>query len=186
MNKYLLFFLTLVLSQQVTAQEGSQASELSREIGVRFTGFDDFNVIYKKEKQPSKYLRHRVAVLNGNFRNISGERTIDLAYAFGLETRKPISNGVSFYTGPDFLINCRYQSVENRTNSERQNNLTIIPAFGWILGFMIQPADRVVIGLELIPSATLIYNTTNYSEDTYSIGVGLNTNATALSVVYRF
>lgn len=186
MNKLIIIFISLVLSQTLLAQYSSTSSDLSQEIGVRFTGFDDFNLIYKKQRSDSRFLRHRVAVLNGNLRKNAGERTIDLAYAFGIESRKAIRNGVSFYTGPDILINTRYQSTKNQTTDERLNRLNLIPAFGWILGFMVEPVDRMIISIELIPSTTLVYSTTNYTEDDYTFSFGLNTNLTALSLVYRF
>lgn len=185
MNKYILLFLTIGLFQVANGQNIQTTPELSREIGVRFTGFDDFNLLYKKQRSESKYFRHRVAVLNGNLKKNTAERAFDMAYAFGIETRRPLRNGVSFYTGPDFLINTRFQSNESRTD-DRLNRLTLIPAIGWIIGFMVEPVDRMVIGIELIPSATLVYSTTNYTEDDYTFGVGLNTNLTALSLVYRF
>ncbi len=186
MIKLTIIFFSLVCLQTLAAQESTLEADMTHEIGVRFTGFDDFNLIYKRQKAESRFLRHRVAVFNANLRKNAGERTIDVAYAFGIESRKAIRNGVSFYTGPDFLINTRYQSSKNQTTDERFNRLNFIPAFGWIFGFMVEPVDRMIISIELIPSATLIYSTSNFSEDDYTFSAGLNTNATALSLVYRF
>lgn len=183
MKKCLFVSIFIALSNFVYAQS-SDMDHKQHELGVRFTGFDDFNVFFKKQKAQNKFVRHRFAIGSFSFNSNSDNKRAQLAYAFGFETRKAIRRDAQFMTGPELSFNFRLDSTTD-SNSTVRRQTSIIPSFGWLLGIMIEPTDRLTIGLEVIPSLEFIYVNSTYADNSYSINVGLNSNATALSLMYK-
>ena len=162
MKKCLLFSIFLAVTGFIHAQ--SSESDLGKyELGVRFTGFDDFNVFFKKQRTQDKFIRHRFAIGSFSLNSNSDNKRGQLAYAFGFEKRRSIRSGTKFMTGPEFSFNFQYNSTT--VNSTTRRSTSFIPSFGWLFGVMIEPTERLTIGLELIPSIDLVYVTSNYTDD---------------------
>lgn len=75
---FLLLFVTPLSSQN-----------MSREIGIRFSGLDDFDFIYKKSADGLKYKRYRIAASSLSLALVEDTRfSFNVSYARGIEKGK--------------------------------------------------------------------------------------------------
>lgn len=191
----ILFFCCLAVSASLSAQE---ATTTSHEIGTRFSGLNNFGFIYKKSKNDKRFLRIRAAStdlgITGNSVDVSGF-DVGASFAIGLENRRRIAEEFHFIHGPELAFSFAYdQRTLPASSGERTTSSTIFsPRIGYILGFQYDVSDRFYVSIEAIPGLSYAYQ---IDEDDTALGVerrtgstfdlGFNSNAVALSVVYRF
>lgn len=161
-----------------------QASE-TRELGLRFSGFDDFNLFYKKAIAEHKYRRHRFLIGRLSYNSNRADYDVNLGYAIGTEKRKSIARKLNFFHGWEYSFSIAYSNSEN--NSGERNKLFIInPSIGYILGFQLEVSNSFSVSAEVIPSLGGNLSIYSYDDNQYKIEANLNSNATALSLMYRF
>ena len=182
------FLLVMLVSWSIYGQSDNnpdQVIEEAREIGLSFSGFDDFNILYKKDRPEGYRARHRL--IQGDIGYNSNNRDIDigLGYAYGRERDKRIAEKLDFYHGPEYSLFMSYSNALN-TIDERSYLLRVVPSFGYILGFKLALADKCYIAAEVIPALRSNFIVRDGDLDSFQTGVNLNSNATTLALMYRF
>ena len=180
----LIFNIALIFLFTATS---SYAQETPREIGIRASGLNDFNFIYKKQLKENKFLRLRTGALNLNFNTIDDNSVSGFAAAIGFENRKPLDDKLSFTYGFEPSIAFNIQSINSRFQT-----ISILSA-GYVLGFNLNVSDNFGLNIETIPALTATFrsddriNDNDFSSDNaFGLGFGFNSNFIALSAVYRF
>ncbi len=104
----------MTFGTNVSAQEAP-----TRELGIRLTGLEDFDFVYKKENRIDQYYRHRLGLVNVGVAGNSNSSiwNFGLGYAFGIETRKAINQKLKFIHGFEPRISFTYSSAGNQSNS---------------------------------------------------------------------
>ena len=186
LNFFLALALVLLVMEVSTAQTASPTEDLlQRELGLRFSGFDDFNLMYKKELASGKYRRHRIAIGSVAYNTNRSDFDLNLGYAFGVEKRKIIKDKLSFISGPDFLMSLSYSNSEGVTG-DRNNQVILAPALGYIIGFNLDVSPSVSISAEIIPSIGASFSIFDYSDNQYRVSANFSSTSTALVVAYKF
>ncbi len=179
MRNKLLFTLVLSLSLLFINSNHASAQEVDRELGLRMSGLDNFNFIYKKSKGENKFLRIRAGAFNARFNSENEALNVGLTLAIGVEKRKPIDDKLSFIHGLE-------PSLQVSGNFNDQNNFSVNPSLGYVLGFNLNISDSFGINLEAIPSIRASLNIDNDGDVSDSYSFGFNSNSVALGLVYRF
>ncbi|MBK7525147.1 MAG: hypothetical protein IPI53_13645 [Saprospiraceae bacterium] len=168
---FLLLFVTPLSSQN-----------MSREIGIRFSGLDDFDFIYKKSADGLKYKRYRIAASSLSLAIVEDTRlSFNVSYARGIEKRKNVTNQLKFIHGwePGVYLSLAY--------SEDFTSGTIGIFLGYVLGFQYDFSDKFYVNIETIPTLAL---STNYTDEDFGedvlINAGFNSREAALTLAYKF
>ena len=180
-KKLLVLFLCTATSSLLPAQTSVQPNE----IGVRFGGLQDFDLIYKKAKKDDRYQRIRAGFGNLNFQNSEGSQQISFAaaIAFGVEKRREIGRQLLFLHGWEPFLGLDFQSIFSQKN---RSSLTLNPGLGYVLGLQVNFSERVSAGIETLPSLSTRFNFSRDGfSDNYSIGAGFSMNDIALTTIYR-
>lgn len=178
---FICFFLGLCLCVQ--AQDNSLHNNMV-ELGLRLPSLQNFGFVYKKQKAPSQYVRHRLAVANIALENVSSTNSqfsFGLGYAVGKEKRRSLGEKVQFVHGIEPAFNL---SVANQGNSHR---LVLQPAIGYVLGFQLDISDAFYINIETVPALRGNFNFNGGNRaDTHSLFAGFSSDAVAVTFAYRF
>jgi len=152
---------------------------------VRFSGFDDFNLMYKRELKSGLIRRHRF--LFSNFLYNSTGSTIDFrtGYAIGHEKRKKMNEVFSFIHGPEVALVINYQNIRV-PNDDRVTTVILQPSFGYIIGFQYDINEHFYISVEVIAALSGSVQLREMQDTSYTLNAGFNSNSSALTLVYRF
>ncbi len=156
------------------------AQEINRELGIRFSSLNNFDFIYKKQKEANKYIRHRVTLANLRYESLSIDDRVDvdLAYSVGVEKRKDIAEKLQFIHGFE-----PFASVSLRVLGEAEAFFQV--GVGYVLGFQYAVSDKFHLSIETIPRLAFNFNTLETDSD-FVANAGFDQNAAAISLVYRF
>ena len=147
-------------------QTQSFSQTQTHEIGLRTNNFENFSLMYKKEKQPNVFKRYRVAF--GNFRFFNQEESnsfeMNLGAAIGREKRINIQKKLQFLHGPEFFAG--FSATANNSIFNSNLNLQV----GYALGFQHNFNENLAVNIEAIPSigALLGINNGGVSQCIYS------------------
>jgi hypothetical protein len=188
MKKFLLsqmllsaFFLSALNAQ--TTDPGAQptAPVLKREVGIRMSGFDNFDFIYKKQKAENKYSRIRLVSTNFSISDFSNFRSsLSMGLAYGREKRTPLNNNFSFIRGWELIGRMHATSINDRLA------LTLTPGIGLVLGFQYDISEKFGVNIETIPSMSTDIRFTSRGTEVSNFNFGFNSNSIALGLMYRF
>ena len=157
----------------------------NHEIGIRLSSFQDFDFIYKKEIAENKLTRYRFALLSYQLSHSSNNNkyTFSIGFAIGRENRKKINEQLYFIHGLEPEINLQYLTRTNNSST----SVHIQAALGYVLGFQYNFSKAFYVNLESIPSLAGFFkiDEDGFDED-YNLFLGFNSNAIALSLVYKF
>ena len=172
LNVILPILVFTLISNSVSSQEQNH------EIGIRLSGINEFDFIYKKQKKPNKYIRYRLISTDIRFRKIEDGNRISFAtgLAIGKEKRNKISDRLSFIHGLEPSL---YFSL-NKTDEETQTNYR--PSIGYVLGFQYQ-IKTFYVNVEAIPALSANYRS---GVEGFDLNAGFNTNGVALTIAYQF
>ncbi len=154
----------------------------TRELGIRLAGLQDFDFIYKRAKAEDRYVRYRVALANLRLQAVDDNNlfTASLGVAIGTEKRRPLAERLLFIHGfePALFLGLILANGEGE--------LSVGPSLGYVLGFQYDISQRFYVNVETIPA--LSTHITFGQDDPFGLVVdaGFNSNAIALSLVYRF
>ncbi len=180
---------TLFLLLMSLAGYGQSVSESafngSHELGLSFSGFDDFNLLYKRDNVKGYRARHRI--IQGAIGYNSNNRDIDLGagYAYGRERDKGLAENLDFYHGPEISLFSSYSNALN-TIDERSYNLRLVPSLAYILGVRLSLSDKCYLAAEILPAFSSTFVIRDGDLSTFQTGVSLNSNSTSLALMYRF
>lgn len=179
------FFISLiVLIGLFSFSDNSYAQNSpNREIGIRLSGLEDFDFVYKKENRPNRYFRHRLGLVNINLNGSSGNDvwSFGLGYAFGIEKRKPINDKLKFIHGFEPRVSANWAK-----NTFRSLGWSYQVALGYVLGFQYDFSKSFNINVEAIPALSYTRASKNGEFATYDVNAGFSSNAVALTVAYHF
>ncbi len=147
----------------------------THEIGVRLNSFEDFDFIYKKERNENSYMRYRVASLQAGLIDAGsngGTLTLNLNFALGWEKRKDIAEKLQFIHGWEPFVQLAFISESS----------TVGAGIGYVLGFQYNFSESFYLNLETIPSLRTVV----VRESASSLIADFNSNAIALTLAYRF
>ena len=172
------YYLSVILFLTLCSGLGAQDAR-TRELGLRFTGLEDFDLIYKKSLTEDTYRRYRFFTGQLTFIDVGGTSVgaFNAGASIGKETRRTIAERVQFVRGPEFFLSLGLSSTEDEYLA------TVQPGFGYVLGFVYQVSDRFVLGIETIPSVSLLYG--NGDAQVINFNAGFSSQAVALMAVYR-
>ncbi len=158
-------------------------SMIERELGLRFSGLDKYNLVYKVKDSENFYWRYTLGALNLGFSDVSNGyisySNLGIAFSVGGEKRSKITEQLKFIHGlePSFSFGI-----------QAQNNAHITQygvGLGYVLGFQYDFSDKFYMNIESVPSVNLNITNTGGSVS-YYINSGLNSSGLALSLVYKF
>jgi len=182
----------LTLTAGMLFNSGIKAQSQTHEVGMRFSSLENFDFIYKKELEENKLRRYSLGFTNLNFIDRENNEAFNfgLGFAIGTEKRKQIAEKLKFIHGFEPFAELNFTSSEI-SDDDRRNSGQVIAGLGYVLGFQYDFSDKFYVNLETVPS---LYGAVNFaetsedeiSEDGYEIGAGFNSNAIAVSLVYRF
>lgn len=173
-NTTLLILLTSAIS---FAQES-----LEKEIGIRFSNLDNYDLIFKKKVSENTYRRIRLANVGVN---ISSRESLDTRYSFtgsiaaGLEKRKALNNEFNFIYGFEGLLGLSYNRVSGESSGIYRAGI------GALIGWNYKLNNHITLGAEIIPSLTY---STNFGGDprTHNINANFSTSSASLTATYGF
>ena len=180
-----LAFLFILFSANLLHSQADNAPSNPKEIGIRFSGFNDFNLMYKVSKSENVFKRHRFIITSFAFNTRDNNFRTNLGYAFGKETRKRIKEDFGYFLGPEFRFSILYNSDEGQ-NDQRFRQITIQPSIGLVLGVFLELSDKFILSGEIIPAFTASYTESNTSDFNLNLDATFNTNSTSLTLMYRF
>jgi len=155
----------------------------THELGLRFTGLGDFDFIYKKGKNENEFTRYRLGATNIGFQKTTNNKNFNFSFGFaiGSEKRKNISERLHFIHGFEPTL-----SFTISVNDDNYN-MNIRPGIGYVLGFQYDISEKFYVNIESIPtlSGSFLIDIAGFN-DNYDINAGFNSNASALSLVYKF
>ena len=159
------------------------AQNANHEIGLRMGSLNNFGAIYKKQRSENKYLRIRMAFVNSSIQLSPYQFNAGLGLALGWEKRRAISEGFEFIHGFEPFLQAKYLSQEGNT----PNTYSTVAGLGYVLGFQYHFNSQFYVGLETIPALTGRFSFDD-NGGTYpsSLGIGFNSNAVSLSLIYKF
>ena len=173
-----ILFMGLAFSQQAHAQSNF------REVGTRFTSFDNFGVIYKKERAENRLTRYNLAVLNLGLTDGSrfDRYSIGAQLSVGWEKRKSIEEKLKFIHGFNPSVGFQHASlIDGPDNSSTNISLEL----GYILGLQYDISESLYVNLEVIPG--LRANNASQTEgDFWTFNLGGGTQSAGITVAYRF
>ena len=175
------FTLTLFLLCAFQSKAQTTEDDLKKEIGIRFSGLNDFDFMYKKQKGENNYRRVRFMNANVNVRNESNVSTnILLGSAIGFEKRKSLNDKLSFVRGSEIIMTIQ-SSISNSSSQ-----FIVVPGLGIVLGFQYDINENFYVNLEAIPSLTASIEFNDDAANLNQVNLGFNTSNAALGVMYRF
>jgi len=177
----LLFILIigLALGHKAQAQSGY------REVGTRFNSFDNFGVIYKKERAENSLTRYNLAVLNLGL--TEGSRfdgySFGAQFGMGWEKRKQIEEKLKFIHGFSPAISFNSSKL---TNFDNENSSTTISLeLGYILGLQYDISENLYVNVEVVPGLR-VSNSSQFDGDFWTFNLGGGTQNAAITLAYRF
>lgn len=154
-----------------------------QEIGLRLTGLEDFDLIYKREKSANQYFRHRLGLISFGVtgKDDTSVSEFGLGYAFGIEKRKPVNDKLNFIHGFEPRIASQYRSMDGNTIG-----WDLMVGVGYVLGFQYDFSEKFYVGLETVPALTYARELDGPSKGAYEFNLGFNSSAVALILAHRF
>lgn len=165
----------------------AQTSRGPEEIGLRLSTFENFDFIYKKELSQEVYRRVRFLSTNLQFFTVNEQTLVNfnVGAAIGKEKRVRLTEKLKFHHGlePGVIIGLSNFQDNNFTG---RTNFSINPFLGYVLGFQLAVSDRFLLGIETIPSVNIGLNVVQGGGSSFRFNAGFDSNAIALTGVYRF
>ena len=152
-----------------------------REIGIRLSGLNDFDFIYKKQKAENKYTRLRL--ISGNFSIADFENfnsSFSLGLTYGKETRIYLKDNFSFVKGWEII------GSVGSTTAQQQTTFYVSPGLGMVLGFQYDVNENFSLTIETIPILSADLNINSNSTKISNFNLGFNSNSIALGIMYKF
>ena len=166
----LIMLLLFIGCSSVTAQ--------THELGLRLNSLEDFNFIYKKEKNEATFVRYRFTNLQTLFS--ADLSNISMGFAIGWEKRKDVTEKLQFVHGWEPVASLQYTSAGEGTDT-----INTRVGVGYVLGFQYNFSESFYLNMEAIPTLSTLLVGFGNEFDLFT-NFGFNTNAVALTAAYRF
>lgn len=149
----------------------------SHEMGLRSTGFNSFELLYKRAKSENRFHRFRsgFAALSAYQDGNNGEQNLILGLSYGYEKRAELAPKTVLLHGLEPSLSLDFNS--------QGSGLGL--SLGYILGLQYHLNEQFNLALEVIPSLGFRYRNLN-GRDIYQYNLGFNSQTVALTVVYKF
>ena len=179
MKNILLAFMLIILPLScILGQEDYD----NKEIGVRMSSFDIYELIYKNQISDNKYLRLRTIDINFSVRTraeTSNQYRMGGGFAIGVEKRKTLTDRFEFILGYELIAHLNYY----KNGEQSVGNYSF--GAGFVIGFNYKLTDRINIGIETIPT---IMHSINFGDiqTTATTDIDFNSSDVNLLATYRF
>lgn len=193
--------LLLVLWNLSTAQEIKRVHE----VGLGLAGFDDFTMVYRIGNEKALWRLQTLFSRGYRSADMVRDSMVDenqyhsVGIAIGRECRKNIVDQLDFRFGSDVGFNyaksrMKVDDISILNGDEEYWSQSFNPRIHLVLGFVYSIQEKLVIGIEVLPSFGVNYNKRydddGYGEPTEFSDVGfsysVNKDVIWLSVAYRF
>lgn len=197
----LVFSFIFLNSVEILAQDEQQNRKPRiNEVGLTFSGLNQFGINYKLEKKNNWYWRFSSLAASGNsgvYIRDSIESSISsnsFGVGAGIEKRIHINSSFQFKYG--FGASTYLNSTKNDwdRNDEKQKIFSISPGASVILGFNYLIGEHFLVSAEFAPRVSYRFRkeTTQYGdndeiiEKTNTLGFSANTSSISITIAYRF
>ena len=196
----LVFSFIFLNSIEIIAQDAEQNRKPRiNEVGLTFSGLNQFGINYKLEKKNNWYWRFSSLVASGNTENNTYDSVTyhnsdnSIGFSAGIEKRIHINSDFQFKYG--FDASTYLTSIKNHSerNDEKQKMFSIAPGAAVILGFNYLIGEHFLVSAEFAPRVYYRYTkeTTQYGDDetiqkTNTLGFSANTSSISITIAYRF
>ena len=171
---------TLLLLACLFSSLNAATQSNTKELGIRFTSLDRYDLLYKKEVKQDVYRRLGLAFLNLSYVTREGfdGGSANIGGSIGRERRRQVSERVTFAHGLQVSANVGIAGAGDNTQVQ------VAPGLGYLLGFQYNVSEQFYVGVEVIPDASL--QLTFGEVTTAGVRAGLSTSGVGLTAVYRF
>jgi len=203
MKKFVSLLFVAVFTWPFLSQ--AQDTPLTRkyEVGITFSGLNNFGVIFKTGRSNTLF-RASLVAMNLGINNAWGRdqdsttqkaNTYGVSLQAGFEHRIRLIQNFQFLWGIEGGCGFRYQktSTEYASHSASLSSWSIDPRISVLFGVCYSIKEHLVISAELAPSLDYLYGnqkqtTDNITHETTqsNFSFGFNSNSARLTVAYRF
>ncbi len=200
MKTIVLICTAMLLACSVKAQDTPR----QHEVGLTFQNFDSFGLTYRTGTANALWrfsafnfsMEHSKAKWDVSS-NVTKYNRAGLGIAFGKEFRKSIHERFAFRYGGDIVAGFNLRSEKysngNPDTDVEQKYQTFYGGFNFMVGLNYALGEKVVIGVELLPSLRYtndtqksINSTSTQKTTTDGMNFGISNSSALLSLVYRW
>jgi hypothetical protein len=161
-----------------------QAQQYNKEIGLRFSGYDDMDFTYFRKIDDNTYKKIRISGLyiNGTFKK-ENSNSFNGGFDFSLsrEHRVDVGRNFRFTHGWEYGLNTNIQFFGD------VENVNLTPYLGYTIGLIYPVTDRLIANMDFMPrlSATANVRDGDYNATSWNT-LGLTTQNIGISLRYAF
>ena len=197
----LIFSFIFLNSIEIIAQDAEQSKKPRiNEVGLTFSGLNQFGINYKLEKKNNWYWRFSSLAASGNsvnnkYDSITDHRSdYNIGFNAGIEKRIHINSDFQFRYGFAASTYLNFTKSHRETNDKKEKIFSIAPGAAVILGFNYLIGEHFLVSAEFAPRVYYRYTkeTTQYGDDdeiiekANTLGFSANTNSISITIAYRF
>ena len=197
----LVFSFIFLNSIEIIAQDAEQNRKPRiNEVGLTFSGLNQFGINYKLEKKNNWYWRFSSLVASGNsenniFDSVTYKKSDNsIGFSAGIEKRIHINSDFQFKYGFDASAYLNSTKNHSERNDGKQKIFSIIPGAAVILGFNYLIGEHFLVSAEFAPRVYYRFSkdTSQSGDDdeiiqkTNTLGFSANTNSISITIAYRF
>lgn len=185
----MLFTVSVIIAQETTSPK-------KHEIGITFSSFNNFGMVYKTGKKNTLF-RARLLALNLQLSNIDNIKNYGAGICLGFEKRFSIVKNLSFVAGLDAGIQYTFSKWNKKGDihayEEDSRRWTIRPTVNAVIGFAYTIKEALVISAELYPAVAYSFtrekgtsNGTDYEWTGKDFEFGFTNSTAGITIAYRF
>lgn len=181
----------------------AQENTKQKEVGLLFRNLDNFGVSYKSGSEKALW-RYNVLMISGsNSKEKSDDYTNETSSAgisagFGREYRKDIVENFELRYGADLSFSYSHTKMDYEDENIRTTDIKLYqPGINLVFGLNYVVNDKLVIGVELLPSFSYRFGESTKKNDYNNNGeeiksdisgfyYGISNTSAAISIAYRF
>ncbi len=198
-----ILFIVMILPVFTLAQEQLPAQK--HEIGIVFSSFNNFGMVYKTGKKNTLFRARLLAldlgISSATSNKSDSTKTKHSGYGAGIllgfEKRVPIVKHLSFVAGLDAGVQYTYSRTEfeyfTYSLDTQYKRWTISPVLSGVIGFSYTIKEVLVLSVELYPSVVYsftkekgTYQGSDYEVKEKNLGFGFSNSTAGITVAYRF
>lgn len=197
----LIFSFIFLNSFEIIAQDAEQSRKPRiNEVGLTFSGLNQFGINYKLEKKNNWYWRFSSLVASGNSENNTYDSVTyhnsdnNIGFSAGIEKRIHINSDFQFKYGFGASTYLSFTKNDQDFRDRKQKIFSIAPGASVILGFNYLIGEHFLVSAEFAPRVYYRFRkeTSQSGDDdeiiqkTNTLGFSANTNSISITIAYRF
>jgi len=197
----LIFSFIFLNSVEIVAQDAQQNRKPRiNEVGLTFSGLNQFGINYKLEKKNNWYWRFSSLAASGNSVNNKHDSITDhqsdynIGFNAGIEKRIHINSNFQFKYGFGASTYLGFVKNDWERNDKKEKRFSFAPGAVVILGFNYLIGEHFLVSAEFAPRVYYGFakETTQYGDDdeiiekANTLGFSANTSSISITIAYRF